>query len=131
MEEVHKETTTPALTIDCEHLDPSDVDDLLQFLPSSDPRLRIKKSFRSRTCDSVEYHNFLTGYHQLLTYVLTTGGVAALGLTGSIVKDLIEDRIKQWIEDRSKSHEFELKTIYGPSDEPVKTVKIFKKKPKP
>jgi len=130
MENVLKKDTTPALTIDCEHLTPSELDDLQQFLISSDPPLRVTRHFRARTYDSAEYHNFLTGHHELLVHLLQAGGIAALGFTGSIVKDLIQDRIKQWIEDRRKSDEFELKTIYGPSDEPVKTVKIFKKKPK-
>ena len=122
-----KAPTLPSLRIDCERLDPEEVDDLQQFLISSNPSIKIEKPFCVKTRDSAEYHAFLTGHHDLVVYLIA-GGVVALEITRDAIKDLLQGLIKQWIEKRRKSEEYELVTLYGPSDEPVKTVKIFKKR---
>jgi hypothetical protein len=124
-----KETASLSLRIDCEHLGSEEVDDLRQFLISSNSSLKIEKSFRVKTRDSAaEYHALLTGHHDLVIFFLGAVGTEALHLTKDITKDFLQDLIKQWIEKRRKSQEYELVTLYGPSDEPVKTVKIFKKR---
>lgn len=52
------DTKTPLLGIDCEHLEPQEVDDLRAFLLASNPDLKIEKPFRARAYDSAEYHAF-------------------------------------------------------------------------
>jgi hypothetical protein len=127
MELAHTADAVPSLTVSCECLIPEEVNDLQEFLASSDPGLKITRNFRVRTYDSAEHHALLTGYHDL--YILFTGlGIGTA--VGTIAKEVIVARINDWFEKRDKAEEFELKTIYNSLGEPESTVKIFKKKPK-